>query len=435
MVYEVKRDEVTQEQWEDMKKIVRENVCPDCGADLQIHTNPEKATIEVGCLNREHHGYIERTTYTQEFRRGAELHPAIRDAIERKMVPKDDLGRAMNLLALRYPTAIVDPPTAALFILDCARLDIDPLISPAEAVPVPFKSKRRDKEGKVIEEKVTITMVITEDGWLSMAARGCKDDWVGPPRTMRLEEYLASLPENKDKPREEILTIAREIKESKCNDPEAWYYVAVGKRRGGEDTAIPGYFTHKDHGKAEKGYLPAATQPGNQARVRAIKRWVREVFPECRQRMIELTAEWCQRAEGIKAAQAFIDAEYSFISLPEGEGDTGGEVAKEKARVAAPAKQTKARAQATKPVSAPAAQETSPEEAIAGEGFSINLQWLDESKKALKWSDETMKTFLLKYKISPAGTLTEVLGRLTREQAEDFVKEINSRVEKQPKLI
>ncbi|GAJ03187.1 unnamed protein product, partial [marine sediment metagenome] len=120
--------------------------------------------------------------------------------------------------------------------MDCARLDIDPLISPAEAVPVPFKSKKKDKDGKVIEEKTAITMVITEDGWLSMAARGCKDDWVGPPRTMRLEEYLTSLPENKDKPRKEVLAIASEIKESKCKDPDAWYYVAIGKRRGGEDT-------------------------------------------------------------------------------------------------------------------------------------------------------------------------------------------------------
>jgi len=432
MVYDVKRDEVTQEKWDEMKKIVRENVCGICGADLQIHTNPENGTLEIGCLNPDHHGYMERETYTQAFRRGAEVHPAIRDAIERKMVPKDDLGRAMNLLALRYPSAIVDPPTAALFILDCARLDIDPLISPAEAVPVPFKSRKKDKEGNIIEEKTAITMVITEDGWLSMAARGCKDDWVGPPRTMRLEEYLASLPENKKKPREEILVIARDIKESKCKDPNAWYYVAVGKRRGGDDTVIPGYFTHLDHGKAERSLLPAATQPGNQARVRAIKRWVREVFPECRQRMMELTAEWYQRAEGIQAAQEFIDAEYQLIS-PEGETEKQGG---EKVEAPAPAKQTKARAQATKPVSPPAAEETSPDEAIVGEGFSIDLTWLSESKKALKWTDDTCKTFLMsQYKVSPQGTLEDVIKRLTREQAEDFIKEINSRVEKQPKLI
>jgi len=138
MAYEVKQDEITQEQWEEMKKIARNNVCADCGAELQIHTNPERGTLEIGCLDKDHHGYVERETYTQAYRRGAIVHPAIQAAIERKMVPKDELGRAMNLLALRYPDAIKDPPTAALFIMDCARLDIDPLISPAEAVPVPF---------------------------------------------------------------------------------------------------------------------------------------------------------------------------------------------------------------------------------------------------------------------------------------------------------
>jgi hypothetical protein len=237
----------------------------------------------------------------------------------------------MNLLALRYPDAIKDPATAALFIVDCTRLDIDPLISPAEAVPVPFKSRKKDGKGNVIEEKTTITMVVTEDGWLSMAARGCKDDWVGPPRTMRLEEYLTSLPENRKKPREEILTIAREIKKSVCKDEEAWYYVAIGRRRDGEDTIIPGYFTHTDYERAERAHLPAAAQPGNQARVRAIKHWVREVFPECRQKMMELTAEWYRRAEGIKAAQEYIDAEYDFIRLPEG-GEKVGEQAEKGAR-------------------------------------------------------------------------------------------------------
>ncbi len=77
-----------------------------------------------------------------------------------------------------------------------------------------------------------------------------------------------------------------------------------------------------------------------------------------------------------------------------------------------------------------------PGEAVEGEGFSIDLTWLDESKKALKWSDDTMKTFLVsKYKVSPEGTLTEVLNRLTREQAEEFVKEINKRLEKQAPLL
>jgi len=95
-------------------------------------------------------------------------------------MPKDDLGRAMNLLALRYPRAIENPESAALFIMDCCRLDLDPLIQPAEVVPVPFKSRKKGKDGKE-EDKVTVSMVITEDGWLSMAARGCPEEWNGPP--------------------------------------------------------------------------------------------------------------------------------------------------------------------------------------------------------------------------------------------------------------
>ncbi|GAH52001.1 unnamed protein product, partial [marine sediment metagenome] len=75
------------------------------------------------------------------------------------------------------------------------------------------------------------------------------------------------------------------------------------------------------------------------------------------------------------------------------------------------------------------------EGAIAGEGFHIDLSWLTESQQALKWSDDTCKTFLVsKYKVSPQGTLPEVINRLTREQAEDFVNEINKKLEKQKPL-
>ena len=421
MVYEVKRDEITQEQWDEMKKITQENVCGVCGADLQIHTNPEKATIEVGCLNREHHGWVERETYTQAMRRGEEIHPAIRAAIERKMLPRDELGRAMNLLALRYPKAIVDPPTAALFIMDCCRLDLDPLIQPAEAVPVTFKSRKK-KDGEW-EEKVTVSMIITDDGWLSMAARGCKEEWNGPPRTMRLEEYLTTLKENEGKSREEIQAIAKEIKQSEAKDPEAWCYAAIGRSKAmTEDTVIYGFFTHKDLKKAEEGRLPAFDTPGNQARVRARKKFVREVYPDCRQRMIDISREWYERSEGIKAAQEFIDSEYAFISLPEGgekigaaAGKKGGEEGKPGTTILSPTK-----AEEPTKIGAPA-------EVAEGEGFSIDPQWLKESLRDLKWSEETAKTWLGKYKISLEGTLEDVIKRLTREQAEEFVKEIQNR--------
>lgn len=85
-------------------------------------------------------------------------------------------------------------------------------------------------------------------------------------------------------------------------------------------------------------------------------------------------------------------------------------------------------------LAAPGAQATkeAPPAEPEGEGFHINLQWLKESLTVLKWSEDTAKSFVVnKYKVDGEGTLTEVLGRLTREQAEDFVGEINSRVGKQ----
>jgi len=76
----------------------------------------------------------------------------------------------------------------------------------------------------------------------------------------------------------------------------------------------------------------------------------------------------------------------------------------------------------------------SKESAEVGEGFAIDLQWLKEAKQTLKWTDETMLSFIAsQYKVSDK-TVTEALNRLTRQQAEDFVSQINKKLEKQTSL-
>ncbi len=73
-------------------------------------------------------------------------------------------------------------------------------------------------------------------------------------------------------------------------------------------------------------------------------------------------------------------------------------------------------------------------EAVTGEGFNIDLPWLKDSQKTLKWSDNTMLSFITsQYKVS-GKIVTEALGKLTREQAEDFTKQINTKLEKQKPL-
>jgi len=422
---EVKREEITQEQWDEMKKITQENVCGVCGAELQIHTNPEKATIEVGCLNREHHGFIERTTYTQEFRRGGEVHPAIRDNIERKMILPggQPIGVALAMIQTRFPRADMDEPSAALFLWDCVRLDLDPLLG--EIFPVSFKTTAKDGTKKIV-----VQPLISEDGWLSLAARACPNEWAGPPRTMRLEEYLQTQDAYKGKPYTEVKEIAKEIKVDLCKDPEAYVWVAVGHRKDQDDVATYGWYKTSESKKKDKEgkeyelSTPARDLPGNQARVRAIKRWVRETFPEAKAKMKEMTATWMERAGDVRDIQNVIEAEYHIVTEdPPKLSEKTGEATSKKVGVAIP----KARAQAAK-------QEPPLEEAIEGEGFNIDLTWLNESQKALKWTDDTMLTFIIsQYKVSNTS-VTGALNKLTREQAEDFVKEINSRLEKQPGL-
>jgi len=132
--------------------------------------------------------------------------------------------------------------------------------------------------------------------------------------------------------------------------------------------------------------------------------------------------------------ERYIDAEYKVVEVKTDDTRGGGEVTPsiggEKSGEAAP---RKARAQATKAETAPT-EEKPPEGVIEGEGFTINLDWLKESQKTLKWPDDTMLTFIIsQYKVS-GTSVTGALNKLTREQAEDFTNQINKRLEKQTSL-
>ena len=455
---EVLQSEMTQELWDDWAALIRGQECAVCGGQLTIRTVPARAAMALGCTDPEHSGFRQRTSYTEEYRRGAEVYPAIRDNIEAKMMVKTELQRAMNLLALRFPFAIKDVAGAALFINDCMRLGLDPLIQPAEAVPVPFKT--RDKSGR---EKTTVAMVVTEDGALSMAARGCREEYDGAPATMPLLDHL--MRENPQRPFEELKEMAMRTAKELCDDPDAYVWVALGKRRSATGIQpVYGYYTTAEHKKARENKLPAGTQPGNQARVRAVKRWVRENFPESRQKMIEYTAELYRRSEGAKEAQKLIDAEYTVFTTPlisppggktgappEKTGPPAGKL--EENKVAESAKQS--RVSNEKPAGAVSgadedtsvSEQGSPEIAahgessaeapdIEGEGFSIDLTWLKETLEIIKWSEDTAKSWIASnLKVDSSGKLTEVLTRLTREQAERFTHELQERAARvQPEL-
>ncbi|GAJ04816.1 unnamed protein product, partial [marine sediment metagenome] len=208
---------------------------------------------------------------------------------------------------------------------------------------------------------------------------------------------------------------------------EAYVWVAIGHRKDQDDTI--GYGWYK---KSEEGVV-AKNLPGNQARVRAIKRWVRETFPEAKAKMKEMTATWMERAGDVRDIQNVIEAEYHIVTEESSKGDDTGEPGlklgegKVGKTALAPAK-----AEKTTKI------EASAQPADAPETFTIDLDWLRESLKDIHWDEETARTWVIShFKLKEAkGDLWDILPTLTRDQAEEFTWEINSRVEKQqPKLI
>ena len=375
-------------EYDEMQKLVRDNVCAACGGELTIRTNPETTSLEVWCPHHpDHHGYVERETYTEQYRRGGGTSVVIADKIEKKMLPGGyPLGTALALIKTRFPRADMDDPSAALFLMDCIRLDLDPLLG--EIVPVTFKSK----------DKKVVQPVLTEDGWLSLAARACPDRWAGPPATEPITD--------------------KDFKKDLCGEEDAWVWKATGKTKDGNESTGYGWLKQSEFKKAKDAGTPAGDLPGNQARVRAIKRWVRETFPEAKAVMKNMMSEWMSRGKDIEGVLEIIEAEYHVVSEtqpPKGVEKTS-EPGKASATALAPAKTAKAEKAASEPVG-------------KQEGFTIDLTWLNETLNDLKWTEETAKTYLVsKYNVSPTGALPEVISRLTREQAEEFVKEVQRRL-------
>ncbi len=455
---EVKQTEMTPKIWAEWGALIKDQECAICGGQLTIHTIPKRAAMALGCPDPKHSGFRQRTSYTEEYRRGAEVYPDIRDKIESKMMVKTELQRALNMLALRFPLAIKDVPGAALFINDCMRLGLDPLIQPAEAVPVPFRT--RDKSGR---ERTTVAMVVTEDGALSMAARGCPEEYDGAPATMPLLDYL--MMKYEQRPLEELKEMATRTAGELCTDLKAYVWVALGKRRSATVVnPVYGYYTTAEHNKAIDNKLPAGTQPGNQARVRAVKRWCRENFPESRQKMIEYTAELYRRSEGVKAAQDIIDAEYTVFTIPlisppgektaknqrtgrakpttakepraetaeQAKSDKESTKAKESAEAGEDLDSEANREKTKNTAEAPGPRAPAEDEVFSRGPGKVDLIWLKETLKEIRWSDDTAITWLLSsFKVDPRGKLAEVLARLTREQSEQFVHELKKRAARQ----
>ncbi|MBA7630824.1 hypothetical protein ES703_38349 [subsurface metagenome] len=166
--------------------------------------------------------------------------------------------------------------------------------------------------------------------------------------------------------------------------------------------------------------------------------------------MKEMTATWMERAGDVRDIQNVIQAEYHIVTeepppklrvgektVPggietRGDDDVGGRTAGgggERGKPAPTTSETQKGDNIPKSRGGPSAAAAEPE----GDGFHIDLEWLDEALQLIKWSEDTTKSWLAtKFKLDTKGDLkNDVLPRCTKEQAAVFVKEIQNRVAQQ----
>lgn len=363
------------EKREDGFDIVEKFVCGADGANLSIAWGGAFGVegYIVRCANDpQHEGYKPRTSALQAVRRTAGT------GIENIPMDAASARRQIGLLSIRYPDILVDGPSAALFLYECKRLSLDPLISPAEAIPVAFTSKKLGRK--------VIAMIISSDGWLSMAARSEPGRWGGPPS---------------------LTLVSGDLKKAIADDnPGTMVVEAKGKVRDQESRQL--IDTSNVHGwfrSTESSQVTTGNSPWNMACKRAIKRWVRENYPACRQIMAEQTAPWMAESAGIKVTEDAIEAEFRILEP-------------EQPHAKALTTDNKAQAQDV-------SEHTVDRVDKPVQSF-IDLPWLNEQLKILKWKE--VGTYLKdKYQVT-GKSVSEAVSKLTAEKAAEFTGEIESRL-------
>jgi len=247
----------------------------------------------------------------------------------------------------------------------CHQYGLNPLMKHVFLIPF----KRRQKGMVVGEDWVTVLGIKAS----RLIAHRCGDFSYldNTPRVMTEEEKKQILGE--------------------VGDQRIWAITKLSDSKGNEAQGYGNWLKDEEPYGVEKGNTKA-----NMAFIHSERNALERLFPG-------------EMPQGVEVIDEQYVSEASFISAPE-----AGDEQKQKGEP-----------------SATVAQESSElSDVPEGEGFSINPIWLKDSLKQIKWSEDTAKSWIVThFKLKQAkGTLTQVLSTLTREQAEEFVKEINSRL-------
>ena len=409
-IYEDKT--ITREQLFELRK---ENRCQVCGASLNVYLDQKSGKAFIACwdYNRTQHEGIER-----------EAPPPFEPNIPtRRKDMVEEIGEVKTAQLAKYEGVVSLTKLEAMEILKtiwpeapeievlkagiiCHQYGLNPLMKHIHLVKF---NKWNREHTKVIGEDWSVIQGIGSNRLIA--------------RRKHNYSYLDLSPRRMTE--DEQVTINGEIDNSKI-----WALTILKDVDTGAEAPGVGSWpvSERPHGM-DKGNTKL-----NMARIRSERQALDRLYP----------AEMPQGIEVME--EQYIDAAYQVVGEEErgaatskigGEKiggvaeKTGGEEGKAATTNLSPPNESEPRKNG-----APTGEPAHPNDELEGDGFHINLPWLSESLKALKWSDDTCKSYLVgKYKVSIQGSPQDVLKRLTREQAEEFVTDLRNKLEKQPKLI
>ena len=378
---------------EKLYELRRRNRCQVCRGALDVFMDVDKGKAFLACQDwrRTHHQGIERVAQPPfEPNIPTRREDVVEELGEKKAVVLEKYegvvsltrAQAMEILKTIWPEAPeVEVLKAAII---CHQYGLNPLMK--HIFLIPFKRK---KEGKVIGVDWVVVQGIGSNRLIA--------------RRKHNYSYLDLTPRRMTE--EEQQRINGEV-----DDTRIW---AITKLKDMETNAEA-----LGVGSWPIDEVPYGTEKGNTKLNMACIRSEREALDRL------YPAEMPQGIEVME--EKYIDAKYTLLA----EGGGG------KAAASAEGGKEKTLAAVTPPTEDKSSKiADAPPAAAEGEGFHIDLTWLSESLKEIKWTEDTCKTFLIgKYKIDGTGTLTEVLQRLTRKQAEEFTRELTERAQT-PKML
>ena len=383
---------------EKLFELRKENRCQVCRGRLDVFMDYDRGKAFLACTDwpRTHHEGIER-----------EAPPPFEPNIPtRREMMVEQLGEQKATQLEKYAGVVSLTKVQAMDILRtiwseapdvevikaamlCAQYGLNPLMKHVALI----KFKRRNRKREVIGEDWVTVMEISSNRLIA--------------RRRHNYSYLDLSPRRMTE--EEQTKINGEVDATKI-----WALTHLKDVDTGAEAYGAGFWSLDEgvYGE-EKGNTQL-----NMAKIRSERQALNRLYP-------------AEMPHGVEVMEAkYIEGDYSV--LPEGEEKIGEqEQGQEEERGGAA--QTIVSAPKGKkgkmPRSVPAAE-------AAAEGESIDLTWLNDTLTAIKWNEDTVKTFLVsQYQVSSQGTLSEVIHRLTRDQAEEFVKELQDRADKvQPQL-